>query len=231
VAKGQKITKKELKQPDQFQSGASRLLEYIAENRQKVYLASGIAGVIVLLLVGWGIYQYNYEQHANAMYSRAYNSYKLSGYTEDEDKSYREAVTVYEELIDTYSRSDAARLAYYNMGNIYYALGEIDKSIDAYQSFLKQSKRFGMMTSLAYYGLGYCYEARKDFDNALVSFKNSNKTIEGLHFTSMNYANMARIYEKKGDQTKALEYYKKAMEQTPDPLLEALVKNKVASLG
>lgn len=231
MAKEPKITKKELKQPDQFQSVASRVFQYISEHRQKIYLASGIAGLVVLLLVVWGIYRYSYEQKANVMYSHAYNSYTLAGDTEDEKKAYSEALATYDKLIAQYPRSDAARLAFYNTGNIYYMLDDIDKSIDAYRNFLKQSKRFGMMTSLAYYGLGYCYEEKKEFDKALDSFENSNKSIEGLHFTSMNYANIGRIYEKKGDETKALDYYKKALEQTPDPLIEALVKNKVASLG
>ena len=231
VAEGKKITRKELKQPDRFHSVAARVFQYIYENRQKFYLASGIAGLIVLLLVVWGLYHLNYERNANLMYSLAYNSHTLAGVSDDEIKTYEAAVKIYEELINKYPKSDAAKLAFYNTGNIYYSLYDVDKSIEAYGKFLKKSSKYNMLTSLAYYGLGYCYEDKKDFEKAIESFENSNKSIEGLHFASMNYANIARIYEKMGKEKKALEFYKKALEQTPDPLIEALVRNKVATLG
>lgn len=231
MAKGKKITKKELKQPDQFHSVAAKVFQYIYENRQKFYLASGIAGLIVLLLVVWGIYNLNYERKANLMYSLAYNSYTLAGASDDERKTYETAVKIYEELINKYPKSDAAKLAFYNTGNIYYSLYDVDKSIEAYRKFLKKSSKHNMLTSLAYYGLGYCYEDKKDFEQAIESFESSNESIEGLHFTSMNYANIARIYEKMGKEKKALEFYKKALEHTLDPLIEALVRSKVATLG
>ena len=231
MAKEKKITEKELKQPDQFHSIAMKVFQYISEERQKVYVASGIVGLIVLVLVVWGIYTLSYEQKANLMYSSAYNSYTLAGDSEDEKQAYQGAMKIYEDLIARYPRSDAARLAFYNTGNLYFTLDEIDMSIEAYRNFLKESKKFNMLTSLAYYGLGYCFEAKKEFEKALESFENSNKNIEGLHFISMNYANIGRIYEKKGDVKKALDFYKKALEQTPDPLIEALVKNKVANLS
>lgn len=231
MAEEKKITSKDLKQPDKFHVVALRIFRYISENRGKLYLASGVAGLILILFVAWGIYRINYEGKANLMYSQAYNSYILAGSSEDETKTYQTAMDIYKELTSLYPKSDASKLAFYNMGNIFYVLGDIDRSINAYESFLQQSKKFNMMTSLAYYGLGYCYEVKKDFNKALESFENSNKNIEGVHFASMNYANMARIYEEKGEKETALSFYKKALEQTPDPLIEAIVRKKVATLS
>jgi len=231
VAEKKKITDKDLKQPDKFHTIAIRIFSYILENRRKVYRVSGVAGLIIILFVVWGIYRLNYEGKANLMYSQAFNSYKLAGTSEDATKTYHAAMDIYKELTTLYPKSDASKLAFYNMGNIYYALGDIDSAIDAYETFLQQAKKFNMMTSLAYYGLGYCYESKKDFNKAMESFENSNKNIEGLHFASMNYANMARIYEEKGEKEKALDFYKKALEQTPDPLIEAIVRKKVATLS
>ena len=231
MAVGKKITKKELKQPDQFHAVASNVIQYISENRRKIYIAAGIAGLVVLLLVAWGIYDFNYEKNANLMYSQAYNSYTLAGTSEDGKDAYEKAIDIYEELIRKYPRSDAAKLSFYNTGNLYYDLNDIDKSRMAYQNFLRKCSKYNMLTSLAYYGLGYCYEYKKDFEKAIESFENSNKNREGLRFASINYANIGRIYEKMGKEKKALEFYRKALEQTPDPLIEAIVKNKVVTLG
>lgn len=231
MARGKKITKKELKEPDQFHSVAVNVFKYISENKQKFYMASGIASLIVLLLFIGGIYRLYYEKNANLIYSQAYNSYTLASASDDEKKTYEKAISIYEDLISKYPKSDAAKLAFYNTGNLYYFLHDIDKSIAAYKSFLIKSSKYNMLTSLTYYGLGYCYEDKKDFEKAIEQFENSNKNIEGLHFAAMNYANIARIYEKMGKEKKALDFYKKALKQMPDPLIEAIVKNKVAILG
>lgn len=231
MAGSKKIAKKELKQPDQFHTVTFNVIQYLSKNRRKIYIASGIIGLVVLLLIAWGIYDLNYEKNANLMYSQAYNSYTLAGTSEDGKETYEKAIDIYEELVRKYPRSDAAKLSFYNAGNLYYDLHDIDKSIEAYQNFLHKCPKYNMLTSLAYYGLGYCYEYKKDFEKAIESFENSNKNREDLQFASINYVNIARIYEEMGKTEQALEFYRKALKQTPDPLIEAIVKNKVVTLG
>jgi tetratricopeptide (TPR) repeat protein len=226
-----KLIQKELEQPDEFHTIGWHVLEYISEHRKQFY-TGGAALLLVIILAGaWYFHRLNYENKAERVYSTAYNSYALQGNPGDMKDAYLKASQIYESLVTEYPDSRAAALSYYNMGNIYFNIGETEKSIEAYKTFLKKSEKDDILIALAYYGLGYCYEKNNDYDNALKSFENSNKLIQGTQFESINYANMGRIYEKMGKQQEALELYRKTVETINDPLMEMLVKSRIAALS
>ncbi|MCK4534427.1 MAG: tetratricopeptide repeat protein, partial [Syntrophobacterales bacterium] len=184
-----KFTKKELEQPDEFHTIGWKVLQYISEHRNRFYAAGAAALLIIILSGGWYFYRLNYENKAERMYSSAYNSYSLQGSSSDMKDAYLEATRIYEDLVKEYPGSRAATLSFYNMGNIYFNIGEVEKSIEAYKTFLKRSGKDNILSALAYYGLGYCYEKNKDYDNALKSFEDSNIRTKGTRFESINYAN------------------------------------------
>lgn len=227
----EKFTKKELEQPDEFHTVGWKALQYISEHRNRFYAAGAAVLLIIVLSGGWYFYRLNYESKAERMYSSAYNSYSLPGNSSDMKDAYLKAAQIYEDLVKEYPGSRAATLSFYDMGNIYFNIGEVEKSIEAYRTFLKRSEKNNALIALAYYGLGYCYEKNKDYDNALKSFKDSNKRVKGTQFESINYANMGRIYEKMGRQKEALEFYRKTAQKTNDPLMEMLMKSRIAALS
>ncbi|MBW2631784.1 MAG: tetratricopeptide repeat protein [Deltaproteobacteria bacterium] len=225
------LTKKELKQPDEFHTIGWKTIQYMSEHKSKFYTAGAVALAIIILFGGWYFYRLNYEEKAEYIYTAAYKSYSLPDNADDMKDAYLSAVEIYTELVEKYPDSRAATLSFYNMGNIYFNIGETEKSIEAYKTFLKKSGGNNILTALAYYGLGYCYEKNKNYGNALKSFEDSDRGIKGTRFESINYANMARIYEKMGEQKNALEFYRKAVEKTSDPLMEMMVKSRIAALN
>lgn len=225
------LTKKELEQPDEFHTIGWEAMQYISEHRNKFYIAGVVALAIIILFMGWYFYRLNYENKAERMYSSTYYSYSLPGNSSDMKDAYLKATLMYENLVKEYPDSRAATRSFYNMGNVYFNIGETEKSIEAYKTFLKRSRKNNILIALTYYGLGYCYEKNKDYDNALKSFEDSNNGIKGTQFESINYANIARIYEKMGKQKEALEFYRKAVEKTNDPLMQMMVKSRIAALS
>ncbi|MEA2015090.1 MAG: tetratricopeptide repeat protein [Thermodesulfobacteriota bacterium] len=225
-----KLTKKELEQPDEFHTIGWKAVQYVSEHRGRFYGAG--AGVLLIILLSglWYFYNLNYENKAEGMYSSAYNSYSTAGSSNDMKDAYLNALGIYTDLVEKYPDSRAAALSFYNMGNIYFNIGETGKSIEAYKKFLQESGENNILTALAYYGLGYCHENNKDYDNALKSFEDSNKSIKGTQFESINYANMARIYEKMGKQKEALDFYRRAAWNSNDPLMKMLVKSRISAL-
>ena len=225
-----KIAVKELKQPDRFHVISVKAFRYISRNKKTLYLLSGIFILAILLSGGWYFYMSNCEKKAQEIYSSAYNSYQILNHKKD-NKEYQKAVNLYEELIKKYPRTYAAHLSSYNLGNIYFVLGEIDKSINAYKRFLGRASDYNVLTSLAYYGLGYCYEAKKEYADAMAAFNNSIGQNTGKFYLVMNYQNIGRIYEKMNKPEKAEEYYKMALEQTNDSFTKNLIKMKIAMLA
>ncbi len=204
-------------------------MEYLIEHRNKFYAAISFVVFVIIVVCGWYFYGLHYEKSADRLYSSAFNAY--SGNLKKDNGNYSNAAVMYGEITEKYPKSRAATLSYYNMGNIYYNLGELDKSIEAYKTFLKRSSEDNVLTSLAHYGLGYCYEERENYEDALKSFENSNRSLVDTHFAVINYSNIGRIYEKMQRPEKAIEYYEMVVEKADDPFLKTLMQRKLATLG
>ena len=69
-----KLSKQELKEPDKFQVMLAKGMTWLTEHKQKIYIASGIVTVILLVAAGWYIYSLNYEKSAQQIYARVYGS-------------------------------------------------------------------------------------------------------------------------------------------------------------
>jgi tetratricopeptide (TPR) repeat protein len=223
-----KIKKKDIKAPDQLESTTGKIINYISENRSKVLLVFGILVFIMLSLSGWQLYRFNYEKNAEKLHLLAFSSYQKK----DNDRgTYLNTVERYKTVVKKYPGSNAAMHSLYSMGNIYFNINEIDKSINAYDRFIKESNGKNDLVILAYIGLGYCYESKGNLKKALSSLDNSIKYSAGSSYKGIIYRNMGRIYEEMNDYPKAIEYYEKALKLTVDPSMKMLIKRKMSTLG
>lgn len=224
-----KITKKEIEKPDSFQTALSGIAAYISANKSKIYLASGIVISIVIISSGWYLYRMNYEDKAQRLYAIAnIGNMKAvrQGLQPDQNN-----IKMFSDVISQYPGSKAAMMAYYQMGNMYYTLGDMDASINAYAEFLKEVPDGSDLKTLAYNGIGYCYEKKADLPHALESFEKAASAKSGGGFEGMTYRNMARIYEEMNNKEKALEYYQKALSNTVDPSMELLLKKIISTIN
>jgi tetratricopeptide (TPR) repeat protein len=224
-----KITKKEIEKPDSFQAALNKIATYISTNKSNIYLASGIVISIVIISSGWYLYRMNYEDKAQRLYAIAHiGNMKAAqqGVKPDQNN-----IKMYNDVITQYPGSKAAMMSYYQMGNMYYNLGDVDASIKAYTEFLKEVPAGNDLKILAYNGIGYCYEKKADFPHALESFEKAANTKSGGGFEVMTYRNMARICEEMNNKEKALEYYQKALTNTVDPSMELLLKKIISTIN
>jgi tetratricopeptide (TPR) repeat protein len=224
-----KITKKEIERPDSFQLALKKIATYIIENRSKIYLISAIITLIIAISCGWYFYRMNYENNAQKLYAKAnIIGIKLAVQGSNPDEN---ILKMYRDVTTQYPGSKAAMMVHYQMGNIYYNIGDIESSIKEYMEFLKEIHDGSDLIALAYVGLGYCYESKKDLKDALESFEKAANSKSDGSFEGIAYRNIARIYEEMNDKEKALEYYKKALDKTSDPSMEHLLKRKISIIS
>jgi tetratricopeptide (TPR) repeat protein len=223
-----KLSKKELKSPDAFQTTFEKVGDYVSENRTRVTII-GIA-LICAVAIASGIYFYwsYYSGSALKLYATAQGNILKSG---ENKESIDENIAIFKELIDKYPQSWSARIAYYHLGNIYYNRGEIDKAIHSYEKFISKTgtDKTGIKF-LALTSLGYAYEAKKDFKDALKYFEEA-QNVYNTGFEMIGLRNIARAYEELNNNEKALEYYKKALDKTTDSAASIFLKRKIATLG
>jgi len=221
-----KTTKQELKEPDSLQVAFWKLVGYVSKNRKQVIIISVVLLVCIAAVFSWFIYTDRYEKAAQEKYRQAYD-FDLKGGVRAGDH----ALKGYLDLTSTHPRSQAAKLASYRLGGIYYQQGKYDESISTYEKFLKSSFSDPVLICLAHFGIGYASEAKKDYANALKAFEKAMSAYPGDRLAVIGNRNMARIYEQMNDIPKSLEHYRKALEKAKDPSQELFLKRKLAELG
>ncbi len=224
-----KITKKDLTKPDAFQIALTRITEFISDNKRILYVGSGIVVFVLLLSAGGYLYHTNNENNAQALYLKA-NLATLKN-RQSESPVDPNLMKLYQDVVAQYPGTSAALMSFYRLGNFYYRINDIESSIKAYQEYLNGSPKDNELTTLVYIGLGYCYESKKDLKKALEYFVYAANIKSSGIFESINYRNIARIYEELKNNEKSIEFYKKALEKTSDTATEQLINRKISSLS
>ncbi len=223
----ERITKKalkELKEPDFLQVELSKLATFTARHKSKIYIIAALFVLCIAIAGGWSLYQFNYERSALLVYNQVEAMALKSGPSPNLIAGYRDVTT-------KYPRSQAALQAYYQLGNLYLNLNQVDLSLLAYDEFMKRASRNNYLKYFAYSGQGYGYEVKKDYKKALNAFENALKMPEASYLAGQAFRDIARIYEEMNDPKKSIEYYRKSLEKTTDRTMEMILKRKIASLS
>jgi tetratricopeptide (TPR) repeat protein len=223
-----KLSKKELKSPDAFQSTFERVGDYVSENKTRVMVIGTALVCAVVIVIGIYFYGSYYSNSALKLYAQAQGNIFKSG---DNKETVNENIKIFKELIDKYPHSWSGRMAYYHLGNIYYNNSEMDKAISSYEKFVGKagSDKTGVKF-LALTSMGYAYEAKKEFKEALKYFEQAQSAYN-TGFETIGLRNIARAYEELNNKEKALEYYKKALEKTTEPGATIFLKRKISALS
>jgi len=223
---GKKIDKKQLDEPDKLQLFFLSARTFTEKHKIRIYAGTGIFFFILVMLGGWYLYRLNYETSAGKIYSKIIETAQKAE-SPDGDQA---AIKEYKDLIIQYPQSPAAVLARYRIGNLYFNRHDIDGAILAYQDFLNESPADNDLVTLAYNALGACHEAKKDFKKSLESIENAMKTNTASSFEALNYISIARVYEAMNSPERAVEFYRKAIGKTTDPLTTLYLKRKISIL-
>jgi len=222
-----KITKKvlkELKEPDFLQVELGKLTQFAARHKTKLFILTAVVVVCIAVVAGWSLYRIDYEKSALKVYSQAEAMALKNGPTPN-------LIEVYRNVTTKYPHSQAALQAYYQLGNLYLNLNQVDLSLQTYDEFLKRASRKNYLKYFVYSGQGYGYEVKKDYKKALGAFENALKMPDATYLAASVYRDMGRIYEEMNDPKKSLEYYRKSLEKTTDTTMQMILKRKIAGLS
>src|SRR5579863_4395763 len=152
-----KINRKELKQPDEFQSFIANAQEFLLSNLQQVIVSSAIVLAAGALAVGI----YYYEIHRdNIAGDRFY-----SAVSELNNKNYTQAEADFQKLADDEPSRAVGKLARFYLGSAYFQQGQLDKARDALIAYVPDAKD-DLFASMAYEDLGVIYEKMGDLKKA-----------------------------------------------------------------
>ncbi|MDF1563479.1 MAG: tetratricopeptide repeat protein [Deltaproteobacteria bacterium] len=188
MAHAKKLSRKELKRPDEFVQTGTAVVDYLQKHGTLVLSSlGGIVVVGVLLSLG----SWYFEQSAVRAGAALGDALEMAErpvledggaaatsddpfFTSEEEKKEKVNAALEAVRID-HSGTAAAAVATLELADRAYRAGEYDSALADYERFLKESSRDDRMRFSALEGLGYTLEAKDDLEGALKAFERLGK--------------------------------------------------------
>ncbi len=218
-----RVTRKTLRQPDQFVSAVDRIGDWVASNLTR--LAFGILALVavIAIVLGFSFYAQQRRLTASEHFYKALHA--LS------DKDYRTAEKDFARLASHYSGSKLGRLAKFYLGNTYLADQQPSKARDALRQYLTESNH-RLFRQMALVQLAVASEDLGDYAQAHSAYANA-ASLNGPEKERAEIG-VARTLLQLGDRRGAIAAYQRFLRDNPfarerDEATEALAQMGVAA--
>ncbi len=215
-----RISRKELKQPDEFQTFVASAQEFLWANLQQVIVSSSIVLAAGALAVGI----YYYEIHRdNIAGDRFY-----SAISELNAKNYTQAEADFQKLVQDEPGREVGKLARFYLGSAYFQEGQLEKSRDTLVAYVPDAKD-DLYASMAYEDLGVIYEKMGDLKKAQGAYSQA-AAISGPEQPRAQLQ-VARLMAAQGDKLGAIHTYEQFLMANPFSRDRQTVIEALANLG
>ncbi|MEW6440925.1 MAG: tetratricopeptide repeat protein [bacterium] len=212
-----KITRREIKEPDEFITLSTRAIEFAREHGREALWA--LAGVMVLAVAisVWRVHAQNQEKKARELLAESQQLLGAISQEREENASGQNeaaAAEVLQRLVKDYGGTRAAQTARLLLGELYYRQNDFGKAIDTYKAFLDEDGDVPELTALAWESLGYCYEAQENYEEAASCYEKASRAASSFH-PGDALLGLARSQEKLGKLEQAADAYRKLTADYP----------------
>lgn len=213
--------KEELRK-DEIVSTTVKVIQFI-KTRKKLVQYIGIVILSVGVLVAVGLMWWNNRQakaidkidQANALYDQNQN---------------KEARELYQAIVNEFRYTDSAAEALFYIGNCDFNLGEYDKAIETYRTYLKKYPN-KLLASFAYESIGLCQEEKGDYKWAIETYRQLIEKYPQNFILPKIYLDLGRCYLALNDKAEAQKQYQKILDFYPNSVWVAQAKDKITALN
>ncbi len=217
----QRLTRKDLRQPDEFQTLSRQALDFVEANRNAVVAALGAVIVLLLAIVAYRMISQGREANASGAYTAA-----RSLLTE---KKYGEAAVKFDEVASSYGGTSYGPLAILERGNALLLADQAADAVAAYERFLQSSPPTDYLRQLAHTRLGYAQEKLGKSADAERSF--ATAAAEPGPFGAEALFGAARNAEIGGNADQAKSFYTQLLEKHPTTEYREMASAHLIALG
>jgi len=248
VAKSEKMTQRELKQPDAFQRAGAEARDWFVERQTLVLLAVGVVLVGGLLVAMFSYFSSRGEARAAKDLGAALEILErpvvptpegsqlapVAGEnspfksTQEQDQALVKALT---DFRASNKGTSAATTAALPLGKAEFRLGNHDGALAAFGDYLKGASQNDPLRASALEGQGYAYEAQQKYDQALASFDEMSKVDAGGFLEGMGQYHRARILILQGKKDDAAAVLVKIPVDHPNSAASRLAAERTALLA
>jgi len=249
VAKSEKMTQRELKQPDAFQRVGGEARDWLAARQTLVILAVGVVLVGGLIVALFSYFSHRSEAKAAKELGATLEILErpvvpTPAGTEpkpvaegekapfktpqEQDQALVKALT---DFRTAHKGTPSATTAALPLGKAEYRLGNADGALAAFAEYLKDAPQNDPMRAAALEGQGYAYETQQKYDQALTSFDEMSKVDAGGYLEGMGQYHRARILILQGKKDDAASVLVKLPVDHPNSAAARLATERTSLLA
>ena len=238
-----KVSRKELKEPDEFLSFTVRALRWM--NEQKVALIVGATAVIVVVLgtFAWRWYSLSKEKAASVDFIKAREildarviprddaagTSSADGTFSSQDDKFRAAIAEFEQVAKSHSNSATAALATYYVAEYSRRAGDYDKAISNFKNYLKSEGPSGELAAFAVEGIAASLEAQGKQDQAAQQYQRLTEPPFDMQ-PDRGLFHVARLEQKAGRIDEAVRLYNDIVEKYPKTTYMREIQDRLSVL-
>ena len=221
-----KLTRKDLKAPDEFIHATGRLLSFAGQHLRTITLILG--AIIASIIVVWGLSAYFRGSEREAFASL----WRIEAQLRQATEASAVPATVVEHLqqiAHQFGAGEARAYAWLYLGHVHYRQGDYNAAASAYAQAVAQAQPGNLLWTLASLGTAYAMEARGEFNLAQEAYQ---RVIDAnpMGFLMEAYLGKARAAEQVHDTDTALAAYAAVIEQFPSGAEALGLADKVEAL-
>ncbi len=239
-----KLSRKDLKEPDEFIGFTTRAMGWISE--QKIVLIIGASALALVILGSYGFRWYNNskEEKASIDFIEAKKildarvagegiepgSDQQEGSYASNDAKYKAALEAFEKVRKNHPSARTANLATYFIGDIQSHLGEYEKASESFKDYLKEEGETGELSAFALEGIAASLEAQGKDADAIEQYRRLTKPPFDIQPDRGLY-HVARIEQKMGKTSEAIAHYKEILEKYPQTSYRREIQQRLDNLS
>ncbi|HEY5864514.1 MAG TPA: tetratricopeptide repeat protein [Candidatus Tectomicrobia bacterium] len=223
----QRLSRREIRQPDQFVSLSVRIVAWI-----KAHTRSLLYGVVALvvgipLITGWWAWQKHREQQADIALYEAVKFLQMPA------ANRTKAVEALQRLVSEYESTAAAAMAYWHLGHLHFEGENYPAALTAYRQTQQRlsKKAQPLLVALVTLDVAYAQEANGTCDpDAITSFE-AVLQLSAPWLRREAYLGIGRCYEHTGAPHKAVALYERALsDKEIDEVTRQMISERLAFL-
>lgn len=232
MAEKKRLSRRDLKGPDEFISTFGRTVEWCRENRTKV--AAGAIGVVAVVAIALGArayLQWGENQSSKELWPTLYRAQGLLQAPSAADPSQLASLEQFlEGHLSRHPDTRAAVYSLYYLGSIAFSRGNYDLAISRFRAAIATGKEAGILKVLLRQGIANSLEAKGDFDAAASAYRDAGSVAEADMKTQSRLGE-ARVLGLAGKKTEAAALYRLILKESPETPFRDLIEIELAQTG
>jgi tetratricopeptide (TPR) repeat protein len=222
-----RVSRKKLKEPDEFISFTSKMLQLAVAQKTKLIIGGGVLLGVLLIISLIHYWSESAENNGSLALSHVMEKFAAAEKEGGPDKAYETVSSDFQKIIDEYSNKACGKYARLIFANVCFQSGKYDQAAALYSQAAEDLKETPLIRNISLEGLGHTYEAQKEYAKAAALFEKLSAEPNGIMADETLFT-LARLYGRLNQNDKKAETLKQIIDKHPESIYKMIAKEESA---